>query len=72
MNTKYFSETNLLIYATYANALITQFPKVNHYCKVDFNTFKFSNNFPLKDVTTSIHRPKDVCCLKGSFAMTQS
>ena len=72
MNTKYFSETNLLIYATDANALITQFPRINHNCNVDFITFKFSNNFPLKELTTSIHRAKDVCCHIGSFAMTHS
>ena len=72
MNTKDISETNLLIYATYANIIIAQFPRVNHNCNVDFITFRFSNNFPLKDVTTSIHRASDVYCLKGSFAMIHS
>ena len=72
MNTKNISETNLLIYATDANALIRQFPRVNHSCNVDFNTLKFSINLPLKDLTRSIHRSRDVSCVKGSWAMTHS
>ena len=55
----------------FKKALITQFKIINYHCNVNIRSFKVSNYFLLKDVTSLALKANVVYCLKGSCDKTQ-
>ena len=68
---------SIAIYGQYIFSLQKSFchpikKNINYHCNINFRTFKVSNYFSLKDVTSFILRAIVVYCFKGSCDKTQS